>query len=60
MLATGRISAEAIPGELFSNDCILGMEISGFDGAGNRVMGLVPSKVRTFIKNVGERIYIQF
>lgn len=45
MLATGRLQADAIPGKLAEQDCILGMEVSGLDEQGNRVMGLVSSKV---------------
>ncbi|XP_076103743.1 fatty acid synthase-like [Mytilus galloprovincialis] len=44
MLATGRLQADAIPGKLAEQDCILGMEVSGLDDQGNRVMGLVSSK----------------
>ncbi|CAC5370812.1 FASN [Mytilus coruscus] len=44
MLATGRLPADAIPGDLAAQDCILGMEVSGEDEKGNRVMGLVPAK----------------
>jgi len=45
MLATGRLPADAIPGDLATQDCILGMEVSGLDEMGKRVMGLVPAKV---------------
>ena len=46
MLATGRLPADAIPGDLAVQDCILGMEVSGLvDASGKRVMGLVPAKV---------------
>ena len=45
MLATGRLPADAIPGDLATQDCILGMEVSGLDETGNKVMGLVPAKV---------------
>ncbi|XP_063406377.1 fatty acid synthase-like [Mytilus trossulus] len=44
MLATGRLQPDAIPGKLAEQDCILGMEVSGLDEQGNRVMGLVSSK----------------
>ena len=58
MLATGKLPPDAIPGGLANQDCMLGMEFSGFDSAGNRVMGLVPAKVRHFIyrqNNGGQR-----
>lgn len=48
MLATGRLPADAIPGDLAAQDCILGMEVSGVDETGKRVMGLVPAKVFCF------------
>ena len=48
MLATGKLPPDAIPGGLANQDCLLGMEFSGLDSAGNRVMGLVPAKVRHF------------
>ena len=46
MLATGKLPPDAIPGDLAAQDCILGMEFSGRDAEGNRVMGLLPAKVR--------------
>jgi fatty acid synthase len=49
MLATGRLPADAIPGDLATQDCILGMEVSGLDEMGKRVMGLVPAKVSLII-----------
>lgn len=45
MLATGKLPPDAIPGDLAAQDCILGMEFSGRDTSGNRVMGLLPAKV---------------
>jgi fatty acid synthase len=45
MLATGRLPPDAIPGDLAEQDCILGMEFSGYNSEGERVMGLVPAKV---------------
>ena len=45
MLATGKLPPDAIPGDLASQDCILGMEFAGRDAQGNRVMGLLPAKV---------------
>ncbi|XP_070388897.1 fatty acid synthase-like [Dermacentor albipictus] len=44
MLATGRLSPDAVPGALASSECLLGMEFSGRDPQGRRVMGLVPTR----------------
>lgn len=44
MLATGKLSADAIPGKWAARDCMLGMEFSGRDPSGKRVMGLVPAE----------------
>ena len=33
------------PGDLAAQDCILGMEFSGRDSQGNKIMGLLPAKV---------------
>ncbi|XP_054986055.1 fatty acid synthase [Sorex araneus] len=44
MLATGKLSPDAIPGKWASRDCMLGMEFSGHDASGKRVMGLVPAE----------------
>ncbi|XP_012511898.1 PREDICTED: fatty acid synthase [Propithecus coquereli] len=44
MLATGKLSPDAIPGKWASRDCMLGMEFSGRDSSGKRVMGLVPAE----------------
>lgn len=44
MLATGKLSPDAIPGKWASRDCMLGMEFSGRDRCGRRVMGLVPAE----------------
>ncbi|KAM4844089.1 fatty acid synthase [Thomomys bottae] len=44
MLATGKLSPDAIPGKWASRDCMLGMEFSGRDAHGRRVMGLVPAE----------------
>uniref|UniRef100_A0A8B9FZJ9 Fatty acid synthase n=1 Tax=Amazona collaria TaxID=241587 RepID=A0A8B9FZJ9_9PSIT len=44
MLATGRLSPDAIPGNWALQQCMLGMEFSGRDLAGRRVMGLLPAK----------------
>ncbi|XP_039332582.1 fatty acid synthase [Saimiri boliviensis] len=44
MLATGKLSPDAIPGNWATKDCLLGMEFSGRDASGKRVMGLVPAE----------------
>lgn len=44
MLATGKLSPDAIPGKWAARDCMLGMEFSGRDSRGQRVMGLVPAE----------------
>ncbi|KAK8766016.1 hypothetical protein V5799_007197, partial [Amblyomma americanum] len=44
MLATGKLSPDALPGNMASRDCLLGMEFSGRDAQGRRVMGLVPAE----------------
>lgn len=44
MLATGKLPPDAIPGDMATQDCILGMEFSGYDSKGKRVMGLLPAK----------------
>ncbi|NXP54355.1 FAS synthase, partial [Heliornis fulica] len=44
MLATGKLSPDAIPGNWASQQCMLGMEFAGRDLAGRRVMGLLPAK----------------
>lgn len=44
MLATGKLPADALPGELAIQDCIFGFEFSGRDETGNRVMGCVPAQ----------------
>ena len=45
MLATGKLSQDAIPGGQQNQDCMLGMEFSGIDESGRRVMGILPAKV---------------
>lgn len=45
MLATGKLPPDAIPGGIANQECMLGMEFSGTDPEGRRVMGLVPAKV---------------
>uniref|UniRef100_G3NC33 Fatty acid synthase n=1 Tax=Gasterosteus aculeatus TaxID=69293 RepID=G3NC33_GASAC len=44
MLATGKLPPDAIPGDLALQQCMLGMEFSGRDPAGQRVMGLLPAR----------------
>lgn len=44
MLATGKLPPDAIPGDLSTQDCILGMEFSGRSSTGKRVMGILPAK----------------
>ncbi|NWS73173.1 FAS synthase, partial [Crotophaga sulcirostris] len=44
MLATGKLSPDAIPGNWALQQCMLGMEFSGRDLSGRRVMGLLPAK----------------
>ncbi|KFQ45994.1 Fatty acid synthase [Nestor notabilis] len=44
MLATGKLPPDAIPGNWVLQQCMLGMEFSGRDLAGRRVMGLLPAK----------------
>ncbi|XP_075418526.1 fatty acid synthase isoform X2 [Tenrec ecaudatus] len=44
MLATGKLSPDAIPGKWVNRDCMLGMEFSGLDASGKRVMGMVPAE----------------
>ncbi|XP_042639485.1 fatty acid synthase [Orycteropus afer afer] len=44
MLATGKLSPDSIPGKFATHDCMLGMEFSGRDSSGKRVMGLVPAE----------------
>ncbi|XP_064637682.1 fatty acid synthase-like isoform X2 [Lineus longissimus] len=44
MLATGKLPPDAIPGHMAMQDCILGMEFSGRDTSGQRIMGLLAAK----------------
>ncbi|KAL6094787.1 fasn [Pungitius sinensis] len=44
MLATGKLPPDAIPGDLALQQCMLGMEFSGRDPVGQRVMGLLPAR----------------
>uniref|UniRef100_A0A0B7B942 Enoyl reductase (ER) domain-containing protein n=1 Tax=Arion vulgaris TaxID=1028688 RepID=A0A0B7B942_9EUPU len=44
MLATGKLPPDAIPGDMATQDCVLGMEFAGRDSAGKRIMGILPAK----------------
>lgn len=44
MLATGKLPPDALPGDLAGQDCILGLEFSGRDTRGRRVMGMVAAR----------------
>lgn len=44
MLATGKLPPDALPGDLAHQDCILGMEFSGKNQKGERIMGLLPAQ----------------
>uniref|UniRef100_A0A3P8WFV6 Fatty acid synthase n=1 Tax=Cynoglossus semilaevis TaxID=244447 RepID=A0A3P8WFV6_CYNSE len=44
MLATGKLPPDAIPGDMALQHCLLGMEFSGRDPSGRRVMGLLPAR----------------
>ena len=44
MLATGKLTADALPGDIQSQDCVLGMEFSGRNSTGKRVMGMVSAR----------------
>lgn len=44
MLATGKLPPDALPGDLAHQDCILGMEFSGKNQSGQRIMGLLPAQ----------------
>ncbi|XP_043924165.1 fatty acid synthase [Protopterus annectens] len=44
MLATGKLPPDAIPGDVSLQHCLLGMEFSGRDPSGQRIMGLLPAK----------------
>ncbi|KAL1476322.1 hypothetical protein MTO96_036591, partial [Rhipicephalus appendiculatus] len=42
MLTTGKLSSDALPGDLATSEFLLGLEFSGLDRLQRRVMGLVP------------------
>ncbi|CAG0916724.1 unnamed protein product [Notodromas monacha] len=45
MLATGKLPPDALPGNLATQECVLGLEFAGKDPVENRsVMGLVPAQ----------------
>lgn len=44
MLASGKLPPDALPGDLAGQDCVLGLEFSGRDQKGRRVMGLVAAR----------------
>lgn len=44
MLATGKLNADALPGDLAGQDCILGLEFAGRNSKGRRVMGMVAAQ----------------
>ena len=44
MLASGRLPPDALPGDLAGQECIPGLEFSGRDSRGRRVMGMVAAR----------------
>ncbi|KAK8766988.1 hypothetical protein V5799_006227 [Amblyomma americanum] len=44
MLATGKLPPDALPDSAATSECLLGLEFSGRDSRGRRVMGLVPAQ----------------
>ncbi|XP_058815854.1 fatty acid synthase [Topomyia yanbarensis] len=44
MLSSGKLGVDALPGDLPTQDCILGLEFAGRDSTGRRVMAMVPAK----------------
>ncbi|XP_072754283.1 fatty acid synthase [Anoplolepis gracilipes] len=44
MLASGKLPPDALPGKMATEDCILGLEFSGRDDSGRRVMGMVEAR----------------
>nr|XP_034178573.1 fatty acid synthase [Osmia lignaria]XP_034178581.1 fatty acid synthase [Osmia lignaria] len=44
MLATGKLPPDALPGNLANQDCILGLEFSGRNSKGKRIMAMVPAR----------------
>ncbi|XP_055303122.1 fatty acid synthase-like [Sitodiplosis mosellana] len=44
MLSSGKLSADALPGDLATQDFVLGSEFAGRDSNGKRIMAMVPAK----------------
>lgn len=44
MISSGKLAVDALPGDLASRDCILGLEFSGRDSTGKRIMAMVEAK----------------
>uniref|UniRef100_A0AAG5DUW7 Fatty acid synthase n=1 Tax=Anopheles atroparvus TaxID=41427 RepID=A0AAG5DUW7_ANOAO len=44
MLSSGKLGADALPGDLATQDCILGLEFAGRDSSGRRIMAMVQAK----------------
>lgn len=44
MLSTGKLPADALPGKLATEDCIMGLEFSGRNSKGQRIMAMVPAR----------------
>lgn len=44
MLSSGKLAADALPGDLATQDCVLGIEFAGRDSTGKRVMAMVQGK----------------
>ncbi|TMW54903.1 hypothetical protein DOY81_000136, partial [Sarcophaga bullata] len=44
MLSSGKLNADALPGDLGLQDCVLGLEFAGRDSKGRRIMAMVPAK----------------
>lgn len=44
MITSGKLAIDALPGDLASRDCLLGMEFAGRDMTGTRIMTLVEAK----------------
>lgn len=44
MVATGKLPPDALPGNMAAQECILGIEFSGRNSKGKRVMGMISAK----------------
>lgn len=44
MISSGKLATDALPGDLASRDCILGLEFAGRDSTGKRIMTMVEAK----------------